>query len=94
MYSYRTSALRQGLRSAIEWHGKQPWNWAVELGDWLAAAGDRTGALAAYRRTLEWKSGERMSKSVVPSLRLRTSLTDAMGNVIESGVAVEKTPNS
>lgn len=46
------------LRSAIEWHGKQPWTWAVELGDWLAAAGDREGALSAYRQALEWRPGE------------------------------------
>ena len=46
------------LRSAIEWHGRQPWNWVVELGDWLAAAGDRTGALEAYRQALEWKPGD------------------------------------
>lgn len=46
------------LRSAIEWHVQQPWNWAMQLGNWLVAAGDRTGALAAYRRALEWKPGD------------------------------------
>ncbi len=46
------------LRLAIEWHGKQPWVWAVELGDWLAGAGDKEGALAAYRQALQWRPGE------------------------------------
>jgi len=53
----RDEAIRW-LGSAIEWHGKEPWNWAVELGDWLAEAGDREGALAAYRQALEWRPGE------------------------------------
>jgi len=36
----------------------QPWDWAVQLGDWLAESGDREGALAAYRQALEWKPGD------------------------------------
>jgi tetratricopeptide (TPR) repeat protein len=41
-------------RPDIPYRG-QPWQWAVQLGDWLAEAGDKEGALAAYRQALEWK---------------------------------------
>lgn len=30
----------------------------MQLGDWLAEAGDKAGALAAYRQALEWKPGD------------------------------------
>jgi len=30
----------------------------VQLGNWLAEAGDKEGALAAYHQALEWKPGE------------------------------------
>jgi len=30
----------------------------VQLGDWLAEAGDKDGALAAYRQALAWKPGD------------------------------------
>jgi hypothetical protein len=36
----------------------QPWDWAVQLGDWLAESGDREGALAAHRQALEWEGIE------------------------------------
>jgi len=47
------------LRSAIEWHPKHPWQWWVKLGDWLAEAGDKGEALAAYRRALEQHPGDK-----------------------------------
>jgi len=37
------------LRTASGLYPGQPWNWAVQLGDWLAESGDKEGALAAYR---------------------------------------------
>jgi Flp pilus assembly protein TadD len=46
------------LRTAIALYKGQPWDWAVQLGDWLAEAGDREGALAAYRQALAWKPGD------------------------------------
>ncbi len=46
------------LREAIGLYQGKPWNWAVQLGDWLAEAGDKEGALAAYRQALEWKPGD------------------------------------
>jgi len=46
------------LQTAIGLYPGQPWNWAVQLGDWLAESGDREGALAAYRQALEWKPGD------------------------------------
>jgi Flp pilus assembly protein TadD len=46
------------LRTAIGLYPGQPWDWAVQLGDWLAESGDREGALAAYRQALEWKPGD------------------------------------
>ena len=46
------------LRTAIGLYKGQPWNWAVQLGDWLAESGDKEGALAAYRQALEWKPGD------------------------------------
>ena len=30
----------------------------MQLGNWLAEAGDKEGALAAYRQALEWKPGD------------------------------------
>jgi len=46
------------LREAIGLYQGKPWNWAVQLGDWLAGAGDKEGALIAYRQALEWKPGD------------------------------------
>ena len=46
------------LRTATGLYKGQPWNWAVQLGDWLAESGDKEGALAAYRQALEWKPGD------------------------------------
>ncbi|MCS7287467.1 MAG: tetratricopeptide repeat protein, partial [Anaerolineae bacterium] len=46
------------LREAIRLYPGQPWDWAVQLGDWLAEAGDKEGALAAYRQALEWRPGD------------------------------------
>ena len=46
------------LRTAIGLYKGQPWDWAVQLGDWLAESGDREGALAAYCQALEWKPGD------------------------------------
>jgi Flp pilus assembly protein TadD len=41
------------LRLAVEWYPKRPWQWAVQLGDWLAEAGDKEGALESYWQALE-----------------------------------------
>jgi Flp pilus assembly protein TadD len=41
------------LHRAVELHPKQPWGWVVQLGDWLAEAGDEEGALAACRQALD-----------------------------------------
>ena len=30
----------------------------MQLGNWLAEAGDKEGALAAYHQALEWKPGD------------------------------------
>jgi tetratricopeptide (TPR) repeat protein len=65
-YYLAQSLYRQGrreeaiswLRTAIGLYKGQPWDWAVQLGGWLAEAGDREGALAAYRQALEWKPGD------------------------------------
>lgn len=46
------------LTRALDLHTGQPWQWAVQLGDWRLALGDREGALAAYRQALEWRPGE------------------------------------
>lgn len=46
------------LARAVELHPREPWRWAVRLGDWRLALGDREGALAAYRRALEWRPAE------------------------------------
>jgi len=46
------------MRQAIALYRGKPWQWAVQLGDWLAEAGDKEGALAAYRQALEWKPGD------------------------------------
>jgi predicted TPR repeat methyltransferase len=49
----------------------QPWDWAVQLGDWLAEAGDREGALAAYRQALEWKPGDEGIEAKIRALENR-----------------------
>jgi predicted TPR repeat methyltransferase len=49
----------------------QPWDWAVQLGDWLAEAGDREGALAAYRQALEWKPGDEGMAAKIRALENR-----------------------
>jgi tetratricopeptide (TPR) repeat protein len=46
------------LARAIELNPRQRWGWAVQLGDWRLALGDREGALEAYRQALEWRPGE------------------------------------
>jgi tetratricopeptide (TPR) repeat protein len=46
------------LAQAVESHNRQPWRWAVQLGDWRLALGDRDGALEAYRQALAWQPGE------------------------------------
>jgi tetratricopeptide (TPR) repeat protein len=46
------------LRTAIGLYPGQPWQWAVQLGDWLAEAGDKDVALAAYRQAPAWKPGD------------------------------------
>jgi len=46
------------MRQAIALYRGKPWQWAVQLEDWLAEAGDKEGALAAYRQALEWKPGD------------------------------------
>jgi hypothetical protein len=42
----------------MEYHSNQPWYWAVELGDWRLAMGDRKGALEAYQLAWGWMPGE------------------------------------
>ena len=44
------------MRQAIALYRGKPWQWAVQLGDWLAEAGDKAGALAAYRSGLGFTS--------------------------------------
>jgi len=58
---YRQGAREEAIgrmRQAIALCQGKPWQWAVQLGGWLAEAGDREGALAAYRQALEWKPGD------------------------------------
>jgi len=58
---YRQGARDEAIyrmRQAIALYRGKPWQWAVQLGDWLAEAGDKKGALAAYRQALEWKPGD------------------------------------
>ena len=65
-YYLAQSLYRQGwreeavgwLQAAIALYQGTPWKWAVQLGDWLAEAGDKEGALAAYYQALEWKPGD------------------------------------
>ena len=45
------------MRQAIALYRGKPWQWAVQLGDWLAEAGDKEGALAAYRQALDVEAG-------------------------------------
>jgi superkiller protein 3 len=54
-------------RPDIPYRG-QPWQWAVQLGDWLAEAGDKEGALAAYRQALEWKPGDEGIEAKIEAL--------------------------
>jgi nucleoside-diphosphate-sugar epimerase len=60
------------LAKGYEVHGLykgQPWNWAVQLGDWLAESGDKEGALAAYCQALKWKPGDEGIEAKVKELR-------------------------
>jgi Flp pilus assembly protein TadD len=59
------------LRTAIGLYPGQPWNWAVQLGDWLAEAGDQEGALAAYRQALDWKPGDEGIAAKIKALENR-----------------------
>jgi hypothetical protein len=43
----------EALDRAIALHRGQPWRWAVQLGDWRLGLGDRAGALASCRQSLE-----------------------------------------
>ena len=45
------------VRQAIALYRGQPWQWIVWLDDWLAEAGDKEGALAAYRQAPEVEAG-------------------------------------
>jgi len=47
----------EALAQAIALHRGQPWQWAVQLGDWRLELGDTEGALATYHQALEWKPG-------------------------------------
>jgi len=42
------------LSRAIDLHPRQPWDWAVWLGDWYLELGDPQKALSAYQQALEW----------------------------------------
>ena len=53
----------------IAQHRGQPWRWAMQLGDWRLALGDRTAALAAYRQALEWSPGEAAVRERVERFR-------------------------
>jgi tetratricopeptide (TPR) repeat protein len=59
------------LRTAIGLYRGQPWDWVVQLEDWLAEAGDREGALAAYRQALEWKPGDEGIEAKIRALENR-----------------------
>ncbi len=59
------------LREAIRLHQGQPWNWAVQLGDWLAELGDKESALTAYRQALEWKPGDEGIQAKIQALSER-----------------------
>ncbi|MFN3763576.1 MAG: tetratricopeptide repeat protein [Anaerolineae bacterium] len=75
-YYLAQSLYRQGRRGeAVEWLQKaitlysgKPWNWAVQLGDWLAEGGDKEGALTAYRQALEWKPGDEGIRAKIRAL--------------------------
>jgi len=58
---YRTGRGRDAtvaLSSAIELRGRQPWEWALLLGDWERELGNRAAARQAYLRALSWQPGE------------------------------------
>lgn len=46
------------MTQAVASYKGQPWQWAVQLGDWHLELGDREGAMAAYQQALEWRPGE------------------------------------
>lgn len=46
------------LARAVELSAEQPWQWAVQLGDWWLELGEREEALQAYRQALAWRPGE------------------------------------
>ena len=76
-YYLAWSLYRQGargeaigrMRQAIALYRGKPWQWAVQLGDWLAEVGDKEGALAAYRQALEWKPGDEGIEAKIRALR-------------------------
>lgn len=46
------------LARALSLHPGEPWHWAVQMGDWRLALGDRHDALEAYRQALIWQPEE------------------------------------
>jgi tetratricopeptide (TPR) repeat protein len=48
--------------------GKNRWKWAVQLGDWRLALGDRAGALAAYQEALALRPGEKRIEERIDDL--------------------------
>ncbi len=46
------------LSRAMQLHGEQPWEMALELGEWYVEMGRTEEALAAYRQALAWNPGD------------------------------------
>ena len=46
------------LAGAIELRGREPWEWALLLGDWELELGNREAAMTAYQRALSWRPGD------------------------------------
>lgn len=73
---YRQGRLAEAvdyLARAITLHTGQPWEWAVQLGDWRAEAGDVEGALAAYQQALAWRPGDENIQGKIQALQSRKS---------------------
>lgn len=53
------------LTIAVDVSNENPWQWAKQLGDWKLSAGDKEGALVAYKKALEWNTMNEDIKSII-----------------------------
>lgn len=59
------------LSQAVSLHPGQPWEWAVQLGDWRLALGKQQGALDAYQKALIWRPDEEIIQDRIEELQQR-----------------------